>query len=123
MISYSSVGTCELFGYGRYDNMFSEFDFLSGDVRWIDDYRQEDMLQVIYPNNYILDMGWYGGIEKYVINIIKDLEWGVPVAKYTARTEENIKLLLQEAIEKIEYESNNAKPYYGGLWQTEEKEL
>ena len=103
--------------------MFSEFDFLSGDVRWIDDYRQEDMLQVIYPNNYILDMGWYGGIEKYVINIIKDLEWGVPVAKYTARTEENIKLLLQEAIEKIEYESNNAKPYYGGLWQTEEKEL
>lgn len=103
--------------------MFSKFDFLSGDVRWIDDYRQEDMLLVLYPNNYILDMGWYDSIEKYVINIIKDSEWGVPVAKYTARTEVNIKLLLQEAIEKIEYESNNAKTYYGGLWQTEEKEL
>ena len=103
--------------------MFSEFDFLSGDIRWVDNYRQEDMLQVIYPNNYILDMGWYDGIEKYVINIIKDSEWGVPVAKYTASTENNMKLLLQEAIEKIENESNNTKPYYGGLWQTEEKEL
>ena len=103
--------------------MFSEFDFLSGDIRWVDNYRQEDMLLVLYPNNYILDMGWYDSIEKYVIKIIKDSEWRVPVAKYTASTENNMKLLLQEAIEKIENESNNTKPYYGGLWQTEEKEL
>lgn len=104
-------------------NLFSEFDFLSGDVRWVDEYRQEDMLLVLYPNNYIFEMGWYDGIEKYVINIIKDYETGVPVAKYTASTEENIKLLLQEAIGKIESESQNARPYYGGLWKTEEKEL
>ena len=103
--------------------MFSEFDYLSGDVRWVDNCRQEDMLQVAYPNNYLLDIGWYDDIEKYIIYIIKDFESSVPVAKYIASTEDNMKLLLQEAIEKIEYESNNAKPYYGRLWQTEEKEL
>ena len=52
------------------------------------------MLQVVYPNNYFLDMGWYDDIGKYVIYIIKDFESGVPVAKYTASTENNMKLLL-----------------------------
>ncbi len=72
VIGYSSVGTCQLFGYGRYDYMFSEFDFLSGDVRWMDNYRHEDMLQVIYPNNYILDMEcWCDWEEEHA------LEWTV----------------------------------------------
>lgn len=95
--------------------MLSEIDFLSGDVRWLDDYKQEDMLQVVYPNNYILDMGWYDAINKYVIYIVKDFEWDVPVAKYSAETESNIKILLKEAIEKVEYESGNSKSYYGVL--------
>ena len=58
------------------------------------------MLQVVYPNNYVLDMGWYDAINRYVIYIVKDFEWGVPVVKYSAETEDNIKALLKEAIEK-----------------------
>ncbi len=99
--------------------MFFDIDFLSGDVTWLVDCQQEDMLQVIYPNNYILDMGWYDSIKKYVIYIIKDYEWGVPVAKYSAETEDDIKMLLQKAIKKIECESNDEKSYYGALWKTE----
>lgn len=99
--------------------MFFDIDFLSGDVTWLVDCQQEDMLQVIYPNNYILDMGWYDSIKKYVIYIIKDCEWGVPVAKYSAETEDDIKMLLQKAIKKIEYESNDERSYYGALWKTE----
>ena len=108
---------------GKEQVMFSDIDFLSGDVRWLDGYKQEDMLQVVYPNNYVLDMGWYDGINKYVIYIIKDFEWGVPVVEYSAKTEEDIKVLLKEAIEKIDYESKNSKSYYGGLWKTEIKEI
>ncbi len=98
-------------------------DFLSGDVRWLEDYKQEDMLQVVYPNNYVLDMGWYDAINRYVIYIVKDFEWGVPVVKYSAETEDNIKTLLKEAIERIDYESKNGKTYYGGLWKTEIKAI
>lgn len=87
--------------------MFSDIDFLSGDIKYIDEYMKEDMLQVVYPNNYILDMGWYDPINKYVIYIVKDSEWSDPEAIYSAETENEIKLLLKEAIRKIEYESNN----------------
>ena len=97
---------------GKEQVMFSDIDFLSGDVRWLDGYKQEDMLLVVYPNNYVLD-----------IYIIKDFEWGVPVVEYSAKTEDKIKELLKEAIEKIDYESKNSKAYYGGLWKTEIKEI
>lgn len=100
-----------------------KIDFLSGEVHWLETYRDEDMLMVVYPNNYILDMGWYEGINKYVIYIIKDNCWGVPVAKYSAEKEDDIVLLLQEATEKINYESQNSVSYYGKLWTTEVKEL
>ena len=108
---------------GKEQVMFSDIDFLSGDVRWLDDCKQEDMLLVVYPNNYVLDMGWYDAINRYVIYIIKDSEWRVPVVEYSAKTEDKIKELLKEAIEKIDYESKNSKAYYGGLWKTEIKEI
>jgi len=100
-----------------------EIDFLSGEVHWLETCRGEDMLMVVYPNNYILDMGWYEGINKYAIYIIKDNCWAVPVAKYSAENENDIALLLEEAVEKINDESQDSVPYYGKLWTTETKEL
>ena len=116
---YGKVEKTHEFEIDEVQAMFSDIDFRSGDVRWSEDYRQEDMLQVVYPNNYVLDMGWYDAISRYVIYIVKDFEWGVPVVKYSAETEDDIKVLLQKAIEKVDYESNNGKSYYGGLWKTE----
>lgn len=99
--------------------MFSNIDFLSGEVAWQDDYLQEDMLQVRYPNNYILDVGWYEGAQKFIIYIVRDFEWGTPVAQYESKTKEGMMDFLAKAIKRIEHESHNGKPYYGTLWKTE----
>lgn len=103
--------------------MFKDIDFLSGEVEWICDEKLEDMLFVLYPKNFYLDLGWYSGIGRYVIYVIRDSERHVPVLKYSAATEEDILILLKKAIEKVEYESRNAKPYYGRFWETEIIEL
>lgn len=34
-------------------------DFGTGTVIFLDDTQKEDMLQVEYPNSFLLDMGWY----------------------------------------------------------------
>ncbi|MBE6752783.1 MAG: hypothetical protein E7559_00265 [Ruminococcaceae bacterium] len=102
---------------------WTETDFLSGEVVWLEECREEDMLQVRYPHNYTLDMGWYEGDGKYIIYIIKDHEWGVPVVRYSAESEEDMTVLLQQAAERIEHESQTNKTYYGGLWTTEEISL
>ena len=34
-------------------------DFGTGTVTFLDDTQKEDMLQVEYPNGFLLDMGWY----------------------------------------------------------------
>ena len=83
---------------------WTEINFLSGNIKWLEKCRQEDMLQVEYQNNYILDMGWYEGIDKYIIYIVKDFEWSVPVVKYFAKTDDDMIELLKQAVEKIETE-------------------
>ncbi|RED66125.1 hypothetical protein [Cohnella lupini] len=94
--------------------MFENFNFKPGtvtynpyklspdemtDIKWL----TEDMLQVKYPNNYIIDVGWYGksftlnGV--FIIYIIKDQKWDNPVFKqdYRSVTElyEGMKITIQ----------------------------
>lgn len=92
-------------------------NFLSGDINWIESEPQEDMLQVKYPNNYILDMGWY--TDRFIIYIVKDYMWSVTIVKYITKDKDSLFYLLKQAVERIEYESNKSKPYYGPLWKTE----
>jgi hypothetical protein len=44
-------------------------------------YLSEDMFHVVYPNNYILDVGWYRGVKKLIINVVKDCDWHNPIIK------------------------------------------
>ena len=44
---------------------WTSIDFYPGKVEFIETYKQEDMLQVIFDSKYILDMGWYG--EEYKV--------------------------------------------------------
>jgi hypothetical protein len=67
-------------------NPFANIEFNSGTVTHIEnDFSQgnlkEDMLQVIYPKNYLLDVGWYGTMNGYIIYIIRNNDWENPVAK------------------------------------------
>lgn len=97
--------------------MFSDIDFLSGVIRFECYGLEEDMLQVDYPNNYVLDVGWYG--DKFIIYIIRDYEWGVPVVKYITDKANALIKLLKDAVARIEVESHTKKSYYGSLWETE----
>ena len=46
----------------------------------------EDMLQVEYPHNYVLDIGWYHGINgSFVVRIIKDCDWDEPILRKETR--------------------------------------
>lgn len=94
-----------------------KFDFLSGTVTHILDEPDEDMLIVVYPNQHYMDVGWYGG--KFVICLMKDCAWNMPIAVYHAKTKKELYMLLPKAIEKIDYESNHNRAYYGPLWKTE----
>lgn len=45
--------------------VWSKIDFDTGKVIFLDATRKEDMLQVEYPNCFLLDMGWYQ--DRYII--------------------------------------------------------
>lgn len=74
--------------------MFEKFSFSPGTITYNDfdidprlpinednDALKEDMFQVEYPNNYIIDVGWYSGVKKFIIYIIKDCNWEEPIFK------------------------------------------
>ena len=55
-------------------------DFGTGTVTFLDDTQKEDILQVEYPNGFLLDMGWYQ--DRYIILAIRDFDWVHPVKQY-----------------------------------------
>lgn len=71
----------------KYDsNPFNGIDFKSGIVMHIEndfsnETLREDMLQVTFPENYILDVGWYGTMKGFIIFIIKNNDWENPIKK------------------------------------------
>ena len=70
--------------YQPSDFSLADIDYKTGKITYIsDDFKNpsEDMLQVTYPKGYILDLGWYGSSNGYIICIIKDKNWEVPVKK------------------------------------------
>ena len=62
----------------------TDIDYKNGKIIFIsDDFKNssEDMLLVEYPGNYILDLGWYGSSNGYIMYIIKNEDWENPVKK------------------------------------------
>jgi len=68
-------------------------DFGTGKIIFLDITQKEDMLQVEYPNCFLLDMGWYQ--DRYIISVIHNFDWTHPVQQY--ETAENIKSLIEQA--------------------------
>ena len=60
--------------------VWSKIDFDTGKVIFLDATRKEDMLQVEYPNCFLLDMGWYQ--DRYIISVIHNFDWANPVQQY-----------------------------------------
>lgn len=48
------------------------------------DLLMEDLIQIIYDNNYIIDIGWYPEFDKnghFLVCVIKDFQWDRPIFK------------------------------------------
>ena len=81
-------------------------DFGTGKVIFLDVTRKEDMLQVEYPNCFLLDMGWYQ--DRYIISIIQNFDWANPVQQYETTETNQLPKLLTEAVRLVEKESQSA---------------
>ena len=81
-------------------------DFGTGKVIFLDVARKEDMLQVEYPNCFLLDMGWYQ--DRYIISVIHNFDWANPVQQYETTETNQLPALLMEAVYLVEKESRSA---------------
>ena len=95
--------------------MLETIDFKSGKITYSEfnidfskplakqvDCLKEDLLQVMYDTAYIIDLGWYPEFNEngcFVVNVIRNLEWNVPVFDKRTRNEFELRQFLQEAVE------------------------
>ena len=86
--------------------VWSKIDFDTGKVIFLDATRKEDMLQVEYPNSFLLDMGWYQ--DRYIISVIHNFNWANPVQQYETTETNQLPKLLTEAVRLVEKESQSA---------------
>lgn len=86
--------------------VWSKMDFDTGKVIFLDATRKEDMLQVEYPNCFLLDMGWYQ--DRYIISVIHNFDWANPVQQYEMTETNQLPKLLTEAVRLVEKESQSA---------------
>ena len=86
--------------------VWSKMDFDTGKVIFLDATRKEDMLQVEYPNCFLLDMGWYQ--DRYIISVIHNFDWANPVQQYETTETNQLPTLLTEAVRLVEKESQSA---------------
>ena len=86
--------------------VWSKMDFGTGKVIFLDATRKEDMLQVEYPNCFLLDMGWYQ--DRYIISVIHNFDWANPVQQYETTETNQLPALLMEAVYLVEKESRSA---------------
>lgn len=87
--------------------VWSKIDFDTGKVIFLDATRKEDMLQVEYPNCFLLDMGWYQ--DRYIISIIHNFDWTHPVKRYETTDGNQLPALLTEAVRFVEKKSRTAE--------------
>ena len=86
--------------------VWSKMDFDTGEIIFLDITRKEDMLQVEYPNCFLLDMGWYQ--DRYIISVIHNFDWANPVQQYETTETNQLPKLLTEAVRLVEKESQSA---------------
>ena len=61
----------------------------------------EDMMQVKYPQDITLDVGWYYRAERFTVHVIKDYDWELPVMTIRCKTLEEVERALQVCVNEI----------------------
>ncbi len=82
--------------------IYDEFhvDFTKSFLEQIDSLK-EDLLQVKYTDDYLLDLGWYPEYKvdgKFVVQLIKDRNWDAPVYRACCKSQEQLRQILETAI-------------------------
>lgn len=65
----------------------------------------EDLVQVVYGDNYILDIGWYPERNKdgnFAVQIIGGKDWENPIFKKCCREKDVLTKYIHESIEVVE---------------------
>jgi hypothetical protein len=79
---------------------FEDVDFQNGEVERIESFG-EDMLEIQYPNDYMIDVGFNENINSFVITIIKNNDWINLIKEFKAKSDTELKRKLREAIQWI----------------------
>lgn len=85
----------------KYDNFNIDF---AHPLNEQEDKLLEDLLQIEFPNNYLLDVGWYPECEiegQFILTLIKNFDWQKPIYKYSCVSEEDLKKSYQVALDLI----------------------
>ncbi|MCW6111094.1 hypothetical protein [Clostridium sporogenes] len=72
------------------------------------DLLKEDLLQVSYDNDYIIDMGWYPEFDEegnFRVSVIKDYQWDNPILQKNCRDLNLLNEYVHECIKLIEPKS------------------
>ncbi|MCC8376684.1 hypothetical protein CKY10_23120 [Photorhabdus sp. HUG-39] len=85
--------------------IFNDF-FISDDIPLENqlDELKEDMLQVEFPNGYLLDIGWRPSFEingQFNLALIKDFNWESPVYLGSAKNLSELEEKIQSAMHKL----------------------
>lgn len=91
-------------GNGSVD--YDDISFLPEDfnARVHVDFLKEDMLQISYPENMLIDVGWrpsFNAAGKFYIVAIKDGDWGKPIRKFEATDVLGVKDALRRIVVEI----------------------
>jgi hypothetical protein len=79
---------------------FSDIDFKGGRCRYIEPIG-EDMLEVCYPNGFMIDVGYIEETKTFYVTIIKDNDWVNIHKEISAKTETELKNALRYAIDYV----------------------
>jgi hypothetical protein len=66
------------------------------------DFLKEDLFQAVYPNQVLIDIGWYPSFDKtgaFQISIIKNSDWATPVYFQEAKSVSRLLCLLDHAVD------------------------
>lgn len=77
---------------------FNDYDILANEENYN---LTEDMLQVEFKNNIILDVGWYSGAKCFIVFVIKEYDWEKPMLRLEAHSYIELKNSLDKAMSLI----------------------
>lgn len=69
------------------------------------DLLKEDLIQIIYYNDYLIDLGWYPEFDKdgfFRVSVIKDYQWDKPILQKRCKDIDVLEEYIHECINIVQ---------------------